>query len=61
MKKIPILIDLYVSLAKIGSVTFGGGMAMMPILQRELIEKKKLFFVRLIITNSQIIIDNIRP
>jgi len=41
MKKIPILIDLYVSLAKIGSVTFGGGMAMMPILQRELIEKKK--------------------
>lgn len=41
MKKIPILIDLYLSLAKIGSVTFGGGMAMMPILQRDLIEKKK--------------------
>ena len=41
MKKIPILFDLYFSLAKIGSVTFGGGMAMMPILQRELIEKKK--------------------
>ena len=41
MKKIPILIDLYLSLAKIGAVTFGGGMAMMPILQRELIEKKK--------------------
>ena len=41
MKKIPILFDLYVSLAKIGAVTFGGGMAMMPILQRELIEKKK--------------------
>ena len=32
MKKIPILFDLYFSLAKIGSVTFGGGMAMMPIL-----------------------------
>ena len=41
MKKISILFDLYFSLAKIGSVTFGGGMAMMPILQRELIEKKK--------------------
>lgn len=40
MKKIPKLIDLFFSLAKVGAVTFGGGMAMLPILQRELIEKK---------------------
>lgn len=32
--------ELYTTFAKIGSVTFGGGMAMMPVLQRELIEKR---------------------
>lgn len=40
MEKIRKLIDLFFSLAKVGAVTFGGGMAMLPILQRELIEKK---------------------
>ena len=38
MKK---LIDLFITFAKIGSVTFGGGYAMLPILQREIVENKK--------------------
>ncbi|MBQ9630094.1 MAG: chromate transporter [Treponema sp.] len=41
MKSIRSLFELYTTFAKIGSVTFGGGMAMMPILQRELIEKRQ--------------------
>lgn len=32
--------DLFVTCAKIGVVTFGGGMAMMPIMERELITKR---------------------
>ncbi|MBQ9494671.1 MAG: chromate transporter [Treponema sp.] len=40
MKKMPMLLELFLSFAKIGVVTFGGGMAMMPMLQRDLIEKK---------------------
>lgn len=35
-----ILIDLFVTFAKIGAVTFGGGYAMLPILQREIVENK---------------------
>ena len=35
-----ILIDLFVTFAKIGAVTFGGGYAMLPILQREIVETK---------------------
>lgn len=38
MKK---LIELFLVFAKIGLTTFGGGYAMLPILQRELVEKKK--------------------
>ena len=34
------LIELYVTFFKIGSITFGGGLTMLPILERELIEKK---------------------
>ncbi len=33
--------DLYLTFAKIGAVTFGGGIAMLPILQDELISKRK--------------------
>lgn len=33
-------LNLYITFAKMGSVTFGGGMAMMPIMKRELIDKK---------------------
>ncbi len=33
--------ELFLTFAKIGGFTFGGGYAMLPIMQRELIEKKK--------------------
>ena len=35
-----IYLDLYLTFAKMGAITFGGGMAMLPILQREVVEKK---------------------
>lgn len=35
------LIKLFTTFAKIGGITFGGGIAMLPILERELIEKNK--------------------
>ena len=35
-----IYLDLFLTFAKIGVCTFGGGMAMLPILQREVVEKK---------------------
>ena len=35
-----IYLDLFLTFAKMGAVTFGGGMAMLPILQREVVEKK---------------------
>ena len=38
MKKI---IELYLTFSKIGITTFGGGYAMLPILQKELVDKKK--------------------
>ncbi len=34
------LFDLFFTFAKIGVMTFGGGVAMLPILQREVVEKK---------------------
>lgn len=36
----PELIDLFLTFAKIGAVTFGGGYAMLPILQREIADNK---------------------
>ena len=33
-------LELYLAFVKIGTFTFGGGIAMMPIMQRELIEKR---------------------
>ncbi|MGN0730737.1 MAG: chromate transporter [Treponema sp.] len=36
-----LLADIFVTFFKIGIVTFGGGLAMLPILERELVEKKK--------------------
>ncbi|MBR0150846.1 MAG: chromate transporter [Synergistaceae bacterium] len=36
-----LLADLFITFAKIGAVTFGGGYAMLPILQREIVEAKK--------------------
>lgn len=38
--KLKDFLELYLAFVKIGSFTFGGGLAMMPIMQRELIEKR---------------------
>ena len=35
-----IYLDLFLTFAKIGVCTFGGGYAMLPILQREVVEKE---------------------
>ena len=35
-----ILLDMFVTFAKVGVITFGGGYAMLPILQREVVENK---------------------
>lgn len=35
-----LLIDLFVTFAKVGVMTFGGGYAMLPILQREVVDNK---------------------
>ncbi len=37
MKELP---DLFLTFAKVGVMTFGGGYAMLPILQREVVERK---------------------
>ncbi len=37
MKK---LLDMFLTFARVGGMTFGGGYAMLPILQREVVEKK---------------------
>lgn len=36
-----IYLDLFLTFARIGGLTFGGGYAMLPILQREVVEKRK--------------------
>ena len=36
-----VLLDMFITFAKVGVMTFGGGYAMLPILQREVVEKKK--------------------
>ena len=36
-----ILLDMFITFAKVGVMTFGGGYAMLPILQREVVENKK--------------------
>ena len=36
----PLLLDLYCAFFRIGLFTFGGGYAMLPMLQREIVEKK---------------------
>lgn len=35
------LIDLFLTFARIGGLTFGGGYAMLPMLQKEVVEKRK--------------------
>ena len=34
------LLDIYIAFFKMGLVTFGGGYAMLPILEREVVEKR---------------------
>ena len=36
----PIILDLFLTFAKVGVMTFGGGYAMLPILQHEVVENK---------------------
>lgn len=36
-----VLLDMFLTFAKVGVMTFGGGYAMLPILQREIVENKK--------------------
>ncbi|MBE6836133.1 MAG: chromate transporter [Ruminococcaceae bacterium] len=36
-----LLFELFITFFKLGAVTFGGGYAMLPIIQREVVEKKK--------------------
>jgi chromate transporter len=40
-KHMPVLLELFLLFAEIGATTFGGGYAMLPILQRELVEKRR--------------------
>ncbi len=40
-EKVKKLFGLYFSFAKIGTFTIGGGLAMMPMMQKELVDKKK--------------------
>ena len=35
-----VYLDLFLTFARIGGLTFGGGYAMLPILQREVVEKR---------------------
>ena len=35
------LFDLFITFAKMGAITIGGGYAMLPIIQKEVVEKKK--------------------
>ena len=37
----PVLLDLFCTFFRIGAFTFGGGYAMLPMLQREIVEKKR--------------------
>ena len=37
---VKLLLDMFFTFAKVGVMTFGGGYAMLPILQREVVEKK---------------------
>lgn len=40
MKNVKILTDLFLTFMQVGGLTFGGGYAMLPILQREVMEKR---------------------
>ncbi len=37
-KKMPELLELFLTFSRVGALTFGGGMAMIPIMQREIVD-----------------------
>ena len=41
MNKLKLVFTLFLTFAKIGAFTFGGGYAMIPLIEKEVIEKKK--------------------
>ncbi|PKK96617.1 MAG: chromate transporter, partial [Tenericutes bacterium HGW-Tenericutes-3] len=41
MKKQHSLFELFLTFLKIGALTFGGGYAMMPIMRKEVVDKKQ--------------------
>ena len=41
MERIKNLFQLYWSFFKIGGLTFGGGLSMLPMLERELVQRRK--------------------
>ena len=43
-------LELFFAFFKIGIITFGGGMAMMPLLQKEAVNKKKWLLMRKLLT-----------
>lgn len=40
-KRLPLSVDLMLTFARIGAFTFGGGYAMIPLIQREVVDSKK--------------------
>jgi chromate transporter len=40
-KRFKVLLDLFLTFFKIGMFTIGGGMAMIPVIEREIVDKKK--------------------
>ncbi|MCR4880038.1 MAG: chromate transporter, partial [Bacilli bacterium] len=40
-RKLPILLDLFLVFFKIGLFTFGGGYAMIPMIEEEIVTKRK--------------------
>ena len=45
-----IILDLFLTFFKIGAFTFGGGMAMLPFIEREVVEKKKWITASIFLT-----------
>ena len=45
------LLSLFLTFAKIGGITFGGGLTMLPLLTREIVQKKKWALRKLRVTS----------
>ena len=55
-----LLLELFLIFAKMGAVTFGGGYAMLPILQREIVENKHWGSVDALRENDLLVPPHIR-